>query len=436
MDVINFFLLIAILMGIYTYYEGMEFSSLVIYLSLFALLILYFGGKQYLRESFEGAASNLENPAGSADFGPERVQNSEPNVVTRSREIKLGTVTGDVDDDRALYVDEVTGKIADKPFETPVNMREIAKPFAQTPINSLAEYDDPSSDGMLLTDTNPDSTEIDSISNNEGERGLSAGGMGRQESSYIKNQRMFDRKFEWSSNLPPSSIVQQIQQSKWNASLNETAAQFKGSGTAPSTGGSGTAPSTGASAKKEGFRGGRGRTEGFLGEINGGAQGQVKKTGDVYSDIDGSNLQPVDTTKLEQEERAILSTFEFKRSSSDIGTYNPDDVAELLDKYYSKQGKNAYYVQRDDGVYEVFETEERKPKIMYEDEEPDVAREELGDDMTDNISVPKGVAQYSSKLDPFFEPRTATRANRQDYTAFTPGLERMFAPTDPKQQWY
>jgi hypothetical protein len=173
-----------------------------------------------------------------------------------------------------------------------------------------------------------------------------------------------------------------------------------------------------------------------LGAINGGAQGQVKKTGDIYEDIDGSNLQPVDTTKLEQEERAILNTFEFKRSSSDIGSYNPDDVAELLDKYYSKDKKTAYYVQREDGVYEVFETADKDPKITYEDEEPEVAREEMGDDMTQNIQVPKGVAQYSSKLDPFFEPRQTMRANRQDYTAWTPGLERMFAPTDPKQQWY
>ena len=405
-------------MGVYTYFEGMEFSSLIIYLSLFGLLILFFGGKQYLRENFEG--QSLENPAGAADFGPDKVQNSESGAVPRSLKVRLGTTTGDAEeDDQALYLNEATGQIADKPFEKSLDMREIAKPFAQTPINSLPEYDDPSSDGMLLTDTNPDNTEIDAISNNEGELG------GRQESNYIKNQRMFDRKFEWSSNLPPSSIVQQIQQSKWNASLNETAAQFKGSASAATT-----------KPTKEGFKCGKKHTDGFLGEINGGAQGQVKKTGDVYSDIEGGNLQPVDTTKLEQEERAILNTFEFKRSSSDIGTYNPDDVAELLDKYYSKQGKNAYYVKRDDGVYEVFETEEKKPKIVFEDEEPDVAREELGDEMTDNITVPKGVAQYSSKLDPFFEPRQAMRANRQDYTAFTPGLERMFAPTDPKQQWY
>ena len=414
MDVINFFLLISILMGVYTYYEGIEFSSLIIYLSLFALLVLYFGGKQYLRETFQ----SLENPAGAADFGPDKVANSDPAGVPRSTEIALGTLTGDAEDDRKMYINEATGQLSHKPFEKKLGMRDIIKPFAQTPINSLAEYDDPASDGMLLTDLNSDNTEVDAVSNNEGERG------GRQESNHIKNQRTFNRKFEWSNNLPPNSVVQQRQQSSWNTSLNETAAPFKST----------------VNDTKEGFQGcplQKQRSEGFLAEVNrGGSSGQIKKTGDIYEDIDGSNLQPVDTTKLEQEERAILNTFEFKKSSSDIGTYNPDDIAELLDKYYSKQGKNAYYVQREDGVYEVFETEEKKPKIVYEGEDPDVAREELGDNMTDTITVPKGVSQYASKLDPFFEPRQAMRANRQDYTAFTPGLERMFAPTDPKEQWY
>lgn len=426
----NFFLLLAILMGIYTYYEGMQFSSLIIYLSFFGLIVLYFGGKQYLRESYK----SLENPAGSADFGPERVQNSETTGVVRSREIHLGTVTGDVENDGKIYVDETSGRVSDKPFETPLDMREIAKPFAQTPINSLAEYDDPVSDGMLLTDLNPDKTEVDAISNNEGELGYANDGS-RQESDYNKNQRILDMKFEWSKNLPPSSIVQQIQQSKWNATLNETAANFKPSIQASGSKSEGFQGS--CKRKSEGFQNSSNRkSEGFLGAMNGGAQGDVKRTGDIYDDIDGGNLQPVDTTKLEQEERAILNTFEFKRSSSDIGSYNPDDVAELLDNYYSKDNKTAFYVRREDGVYEVFETADKHPKITYEDEEPDVAREEMGDDMTQNIHVPKGVAQYSSKLDPFFEPRTAMRANRQDYTAFTPGLERMFAPTDPKQQWY
>ncbi len=391
-------------------------------MALFAMLILYFGGKQYLRESFQ----SLENPAGAADFGPEKVQNSEPEGVVRSREIKLGTVTGDPDD-QTIYVNESTGQVSDKPFESPIDMREIAKPFAQTPINSLHEYDDPSSDGMLLTDLNQDRTEVDAIANNEGERDF--GHSSRQESDYIKNERIRDRQTEWSNNLPPYSVLHQIQRAKadakWEASLNNKAAPFK--------------PSVPAgSASKEGFEGSckQRKAEGFLGAINGGAMGQVKKTGDIYEDIGEGNLQPVDTTKLEQEERAILNTFEFKRSSSDIGSYNPDDVAELLDKYYSKEKKNAYYVRREDGVYEVFETVDKDPKIEYEEDAPEPAREEMGDDMMQNIQVPKGVAQYSSKIDPFFEARTATRANRQDYTAWTPGLERMFAPTEPKQQWY
>jgi hypothetical protein len=38
-------------------------------------------------------------------------------------------------------------------------------------------------------------------------------------------------------------------------------------------------------------------------------------------------------------------------------------------------------------------------------------------------------------LDPFFEPTTSTRADRSDYTKWTPGLQRMFAPTYPTADW-
>jgi hypothetical protein len=39
-------------------------------------------------------------------------------------------------------------------------------------------------------------------------------------------------------------------------------------------------------------------------------------------------------------------------------------------------------------------------------------------------------------LDPFFTPGEQTRDSRWNYTQFTPGLERMFAPTEPMSKWY
>lgn len=434
MDVFNLFILLAILMGIYTYYQGIETSSLVIYLSLFALIILYFGGKQYLREGFDDAEALEASRNGQ--------------VIKRSTEIRLGTATSDGTED-IQYLDEATGTLSDKPAETPISMDEIAKPFATTPINSLAEYDDPSTSEMLLSDLNPDGTELDAIATNEGERS-------DEMSRAIKNQKVFDRKFEWSTNLPPSSIVQQIQQSKWNATLNETAAPYKMEvgATDDSTkdiegfSSCGTKKKEGFAScgakKKEGFK--SRKAEGFVASIgaslpptntNGNASlNTLKTTGDNYSAVDGSSMQPVDLDKLEAEERAILQTFNPTRSGSELGTYNVQDVAELLDNYYTKQGKRASFYKRKDGVYEVFETDDLKPKIEWEDEAPEPERAEEGKDMTGEIQVPKGVAEYSAKLDPFFEPRQSTRPNRSDYTAWTPGLERMFAPTEPTQQWY
>ena len=423
MDVFNLFILLAILMGIYTYYEGIEFSSLIIYLSLFALLILYFGGKQYLREGFNDAEALEASRNGTA--------------VVRSKEVPIGTITGN--DEDVAYVDEATGAISDKPIETPVNMDEIAKPFATSPINSLAEYDDPVTSEMLLSDLNPDGTELDAIATNEGERS-------DEMSRAIKNQGTFNRKFEWSNNLPPSSIVQQIQQSKWNATLNETAAPYKMAVGADADAAAVAEGFTGCGAAKkktEGFTScgaTKKKAEGFVGSIGASMSAtpisQLKTTGDNYSAVDGSSMQPVDLDKLEAEERAILQTFNPTRSASELGTYNVQDVAELLDNYYTKQGKRASFYKREDGTYEVFETEELKPKIEWEDEAPEPERAEEGKDMTGEINVPKGVAEYSAKLDPFFEPRQSTRPNRNDYTAWTPGLERMFAPTEPTQQWY
>jgi hypothetical protein len=437
MDVFNLFILVAILLGVYTYYEGMEFSSLVIYLSFVALLILYFGGKQYLRESFEDKALDAGGPP---DMGPSIIANNQGTPVRRSEQIRLGTPNASGSDEEMLYMDQQTGELSDKPLESAVSMTDIIKPFTTTPINSLAEYDEPSSSNLLLSDLNSDSTEVNAVASNEGEKG-------QVMSDAIKNAKILERKFEWSNNLPPNSIVQQTQQASWRKDdIGLTAGKF-----APSQGGSdagaegfascGTAvkrkegfASCGAAERRQGFR--SRKAEGFIGAMNGGEDaGAYKDKGNNnYSAIDGSKFEMIDQDKLEAEERKILQTFQPTRSGSEIGTYNPDDVAELLDSYYSKQGKQASYYKREDGTYEVFEVTDLEPEIVYEDGEQ---QPERGDgDMTNQIDVPGGVTRYAATLDPFYEPRQTTRPNRSDYTAWTPGLERMFAPTEPKEAWY
>ena len=38
--------------------------------------------------------------------------------------------------------------------------------------------------------------------------------------------------------------------------------------------------------------------------------------------------------------------------------------------------------------------------------------------------------------DPFFTPGVKARGDKWDYTSWTPGLERAFAPTEPRTNWY
>jgi hypothetical protein len=52
------------------------------------------------------------------------------------------------------------------------------------------------------------------------------------------------------------------------------------------------------------------------------------------------------------------------------------------------------------------------------------------------IEVPYTASDIAAGLDPFFQPRNSTRDGKFDYYKWTPGLERMFAPTYPIKEWY
>ena len=53
----------------------------------------------------------------------------------------------------------------------------------------------------------------------------------------------------------------------------------------------------------------------------------------------------------------------------------------------------------------------------------------------DVIEVPYTASDLAAGLDPFFQPRNSVRDGKYDYTQWTPGLERMFAPTYPVKEW-
>ena len=158
---------------------------------------------------------------------------------------------------------------------------------------------------------------------------------------------------------------------------------------------------------------------------------------DTYKAIEAASLQPPDMDAVEEEERKILATY-IPKHAGDLTTYNVEDAKELIHKIYDAKGLTPEVVEKGNNVYEVVYTTPKNPKIEYEDDvSPSVGGQMYSNPRAfDVIPVPQAPSDTSAALDPFYEPRNSVRNARNDYTKWTPGLERMFAPSAPNNKWY
>lgn len=215
-----------------------------------------------------------------------------------------------------------------------------------------------------------DDYDQDVIYSNEGDRQLSKAEINEMTRSYP---------FEWSQ-LPPSATSFQAGQSSWMADLAKT----------------------------------------------------ITPNLSQYASIEGFSVFPPDADKAEADEQRLLKTY-VPACSKDI-KYDVDDAKELIRQIYDKKGQIAKVDVRGDGVYEVYEVEDKDPKIEWEGDAQSALAPVEGDEAT--ITVPTMVNDLSAGLDPFFNTSPRLRSARTDYTQWTPGLERAFAPTYPKKNWY
>jgi len=155
---------------------------------------------------------------------------------------------------------------------------------------------------------------------------------------------------------------------------------------------------------------------------------------DPYRDLSNQALMPPDTTQQELEERKILQTYKPKESG-DLSTYNVDDAQELIRKIYDAKGLIPTVRHKENNVYEIIGTRRKDEKIVYEDEEAAAQKAPQMAAGEGLITVPVTAMDTAAGLDPFYSTSPASHVNRWDYQKFTPGLERMFAPSKPLQNW-
>lgn len=162
---------------------------------------------------------------------------------------------------------------------------------------------------------------------------------------------------------------------------------------------------------------------------------------DGYLSSDPMEMKLPDSALQEEEERKILQTYKPEKSSN-LLNYSVDDVKTLVEKLYDKKGLIPELVKSKQGhnVWEVIEVKEKNPKIIWEDDPAALAQMGERDKMIarreEVIDVPYTVSDLSAGLDPFYAKGQPVKDGRFNYHQWTPGLERMFAPTHPIKDWY
>ena len=159
-----------------------------------------------------------------------------------------------------------------------------------------------------------------------------------------------------------------------------------------------------------------------------------------YMSIDGDMKPPV-----YKDEKDILATYVPKKPN-ELTTYDAADAKEIVDRIYGAKGLIADLKKTGDNTYTVMNTRKKDAPIVYEGED---AKGTEGTDASshaptssqptagETLIVPATVENYKTP-DPFFtvNPSNKTRMGKWDYSSWTPGLERMFAPTEPQKNWY
>lgn len=160
----------------------------------------------------------------------------------------------------------------------------------------------------------------------------------------------------------------------------------------------------------------------------------------ILSEMESVEMQPPDMDAIEHAERKLLQTYE-PQNVGDRTTYDIDDARGLIEKLYNEKGLIPQ-VHHETGsqVYEIIGVRKKDDKVVYEEDEQEAETDGIepnraAGEATIHVA-PNALSVNSPAADPYFDDSVRTRRDKWDYTKWTPGLERMFAPTYPKKDWY
>jgi hypothetical protein len=164
------------------------------------------------------------------------------------------------------------------------------------------------------------------------------------------------------------------------------------------------------------------------------------ETGVFFSNVDGKNVVPPDMDSVKEREQKVLSSYQ----PTDITTHVLDNesktVAQIVNSAYKNDPDWEPVVSKvGDYQWEVTELRPKPRKERYQDEKTkDLA---LAQERGETLPPPSISIDDRMRDDPYFDKSGVGDKDNQkywkyeDFNKWTPGLERMFAPTLPTKEW-
>ena len=158
-----------------------------------------------------------------------------------------------------------------------------------------------------------------------------------------------------------------------------------------------------------------------------------------YEAVNGDNMVPPDTESMEMEERKLLQGYK-PPSTKELGSYSVDEKPEeLIHRLYDTKGLVPTVAHKEGtNVYEIVGVRRKDEKVLYEDEEAPASTGPVRGAGEAQIVVPPTAYDTAVVNDPYYDktsPGGRARIGKWDYQSWTPGLDRMFAPTNQTQDW-
>lgn len=160
------------------------------------------------------------------------------------------------------------------------------------------------------------------------------------------------------------------------------------------------------------------------------------KTGVFFKSLEGFAVNPPDSAKIDSAEKKALKPYKAP-AAQNLLKHNVEDVAEIVKKMYADDPDWEPVVEVvNENEYRVTELRPKARKEKYAgEEEKTIERAKEGG------MIKAGVTVEGGRQDPYFDKQGVIDYSNdrfweyKDFKQWTPGLERMFAPTLDTTNW-